>query len=146
MSREGNDREHTVVVGRKQVVPPSAAGNDPATARSRMAARRCEAHGANDPPRVADHANRVGHLRDMALATGVNETFVVNGTCHHDCPDSCGWQVTVTDGTAVKLRGNKDHPYTQGELCPKVEPVLDRVYQPRHILSAGSPPDRGSAS
>jgi hypothetical protein len=28
---------------------------------------------------------------------------VVNGTCHHDCPDSCGWQVTVTDGVAVKL-------------------------------------------
>ena len=24
----------------------------------------------------------------------------VNGVCHHDCPDSCGWTVTVEDGVA----------------------------------------------
>ena len=23
---------------------------------------------------------------------------VVKGACHHDCPDSCGWHVTVHDG------------------------------------------------
>ena len=74
-------------------------------------------------------------LVDMALATGDDETLVVNGTCHHDCPDSCGWQVTVTDGIAVKLRGNKDHPYSQGELCPKVNRFLDRVYSPDRILT-----------
>lgn len=44
-------------------------------------------------------------------------TTTVNGTCHHDCPDSCGWTVTVDDGAvagrvAVKLRGNPDHPYS----------------------------------
>ncbi|MEY2958164.1 MAG: hypothetical protein RLZZ01_732, partial [Actinomycetota bacterium] len=22
-------------------------------------------------------------------------TPTVHGTCHHDCPDSCGWTVTV---------------------------------------------------
>ena len=26
-------------------------------------------------------------------------TRTVNGTCHHDCPDSCGWTVTIDDGT-----------------------------------------------
>ena len=26
-------------------------------------------------------------------------TRTVNGTCHHDCPDSCGWTVTIEDGT-----------------------------------------------
>ena len=31
---------------------------------------------------------------------------VIHATCHHDCPDSCGWEVTVTDGVAVKLLGN----------------------------------------
>ena len=63
----------------------------------------------------------------------MSQTTVVNGTCHHDCPDSCGWQVTVTDGLAVKLRGNGDHPFSQGELCPKVNRFLDRVYSPdRH--------------
>ncbi len=62
----------------------------------------------------------------------------VDGTCHHDCPDSCGWTATVDDsGTApvaVKLRGNPDHPYSQGELCPKVNRFLDRVYSPDRVL------------
>ena len=83
----------------------------------------------------SENPEPVRSLVDMALATGVNETLVVNGTCHHDCPDSCGWQVTVTDGIAVKLRGNKEHPYSQGELCPKVNRFLDRVYSPDRILT-----------
>jgi anaerobic selenocysteine-containing dehydrogenase len=61
----------------------------------------------------------------------------VNGTCHHDCPDSCGWTVTVDDSpspVAVKLRGNPDHPFSQGELCPKVNRFLDRVYSPDRLL------------
>jgi anaerobic selenocysteine-containing dehydrogenase len=62
-------------------------------------------------------------------------TTVVHGTCHHDCPDSCGWTVTVTDGVAVKLRGDPEHPYSYGELCPKVNRFLDRVYSPDRILT-----------
>ena len=62
------------------------------------------------------------------------ERRVVHGTCHHDCPDSCGWEVTVEDGRAVKLRGRADHPFSQGELCPKVNRFLDRVYSPERIL------------
>lgn len=60
---------------------------------------------------------------------------IVLGTCHHDCPDSCGWEVTVDEGRAVKMRGNPDHPYSQGELCPKVNRFLDRVYSPDRILT-----------
>lgn len=59
----------------------------------------------------------------------------VLGTCHHDCPDSCGWVVTVDDGVAVRLRGNPDHPYSRGELCPKVNRFLDRVHHPDRILT-----------
>jgi anaerobic selenocysteine-containing dehydrogenase len=58
----------------------------------------------------------------------------VLGTCHHDCPDSCGWVVTVEGDTAVRLRGNRDHPYSRGELCPKVNRFLDRVYSPARLL------------
>jgi anaerobic selenocysteine-containing dehydrogenase len=62
----------------------------------------------------------------------------VNGTCHHDCPDSCGWTVTVDesgpDPVAVKLRGNPEHPFSEGELCPKVNRFLDRVYSPDRLL------------
>jgi len=59
---------------------------------------------------------------------------IVLGTCHHDCPDTCGWEVTVEGGVAVKMRGNAQHPYSQGELCPKVNRYLDRVYSPERIL------------
>jgi anaerobic selenocysteine-containing dehydrogenase len=66
----------------------------------------------------------------------------VNGVCHHDCPDSCGWVVTVDDGpaadaapVAVKLRGNPAHPYSVGELCPKVNRFLERVYSPERVLT-----------
>ncbi|MGI9644417.1 MAG: molybdopterin-containing oxidoreductase family protein [Ilumatobacteraceae bacterium] len=60
----------------------------------------------------------------------------VHGTCHHDCPDSCGWTVTVDPEreVAVKLRGNPAHPYSAGELCPKVNRFLDRVYSPDRLL------------
>jgi len=61
-------------------------------------------------------------------------SHTVLGTCHHDCPDSCGWVVTVEKGVAVKLRGNPDHPYSRGELCPKVNRFLDRVYHPDRLL------------
>jgi len=62
------------------------------------------------------------------------QSLRVLGTCHHDCPDSCGWVATVEDGVAVKLRGNPDHPYSRGELCPKVNRLLDRVYSPDRLL------------
>jgi len=61
-------------------------------------------------------------------------TRTVLGTCHHDCPDTCGWVVTVDDNRAVKLRGNHDHPYSRGELCPKVNKFLDRVYHADRLL------------
>ena len=68
------------------------------------------------------------------MAATEREDRTVLGTCHHDCPDSCGWIVTVENGVATKLRGNPDHPFSQGELCPKVNRFLDRVYSPDRLL------------
>ncbi len=59
---------------------------------------------------------------------------VVRGGCAHDCPDTCAWHVTVEGGTAVKLVGDPDHPYTHGALCAKVNRYLDRVYAPDRVL------------
>lgn len=59
---------------------------------------------------------------------------VVRGACHHDCPDTCAWEVTVREGVAVNLRGDPSHPFTDGQLCPKVNPFLDRVYHPDRLL------------
>lgn len=60
---------------------------------------------------------------------------VVRGACHHDCPDTCAWQVTVEDGVATKLVGDPEHPFTHGGLCAKVNGFLaDRVYSPDRLL------------
>ena len=67
------------------------------------------------------------------LVVSVAET-VVRGACHHDCPDTCAWEVTVRNGVAVHLRGDPNHPFTDGQLCPKVNPFLDRVYHPDRLL------------
>ncbi len=42
--------------------------------------------------------------------------------------------VTVEDGRAVDVRGDPDHPPTQGVLCTKVARYLDRTYSPERVL------------
>jgi anaerobic selenocysteine-containing dehydrogenase len=61
--------------------------------------------------------------------------MIVHGSCHHDCPDTCMWEVTVAGGRAVRLRGSSDHSLTAGQLCPKVNRFLDRVYHPDRLLA-----------
>ncbi len=57
----------------------------------------------------------------------------VRAVCPHDCPDACGLVVGVKDGRAVSLRGDRDHPFTQGFLCQKVTRYLERVYHPGRL-------------
>ncbi|MGH2613993.1 MAG: molybdopterin-containing oxidoreductase family protein [Thermomicrobiales bacterium] len=64
---------------------------------------------------------------------GENGTIVLRGACPHDCPDTCATLVEVRDGRAVGFRGDPDHPITQGWLCAKVRPYLDRVYSPDRL-------------
>jgi anaerobic selenocysteine-containing dehydrogenase len=42
--------------------------------------------------------------------------------------------VTVEDGRAVDLRGNRDHPFTRGFLCQKMARYLERVYSEERLL------------
>ncbi|HYV35133.1 MAG TPA: molybdopterin oxidoreductase family protein [Gemmataceae bacterium] len=65
----------------------------------------------------------------MALA----ELRTVRAVCPHDCPDTCGMVVTVENGRATKLRGDREHPFTRGFLCQKVTRYLDRVYHPGRL-------------
>jgi anaerobic selenocysteine-containing dehydrogenase len=55
------------------------------------------------------------------------------GACPLDCPDTCTWQLTVSDGRAVALRGDRDHPFTRGALCGKVNRYLDAVNGPDRL-------------
>lgn len=58
----------------------------------------------------------------------------IRAVCPHDCPDTCGMVVTVNDGKAIDLRGDRDHPFTHGFLCQKVARYLDRVYHRDRLL------------
>ena len=61
---------------------------------------------------------------------------VVHMACPHDCPDTCAIKVTVQDGRAIKIEGDKTHPTTNGFLCGKVgQGYLDLVYSPRRVLT-----------
>lgn len=67
--------------------------------------------------------------------TAVNEgAMTVIGACPHDCPDTCSMVITVENGRATGVRGNPDHPFTQGRLCAKTNNYTDRVYSPDRVL------------
>lgn len=57
------------------------------------------------------------------------EIFTDCTLCYH----SCGTQVTVEDGKAVKIKGLKSHPLNKGRLCPKGAHALDVVYDPGRL-------------
>ena len=58
----------------------------------------------------------------------------IKGCCPHNCPDTCGWVVTLDDaGTPTHITGDPDHPYTQGWLCSKVNRYLEFVFHPDRL-------------
>jgi anaerobic selenocysteine-containing dehydrogenase len=67
----------------------------------------------------------------VTISTGERQ---IRGTCPLDCPDTCSWVVTVKDGEAIELRAAKDHPYTRGALCVKVNPYLEHTQAPDRLL------------
>jgi anaerobic selenocysteine-containing dehydrogenase len=76
------------------------------------------------------------------------DTILVRGACPHDCPDTCATVTEVRDGRAVRFYADNDHPVTQGWLCAKVRPYLERVYHPerlQHPLRRVGPKGQGQA-
>ena len=68
------------------------------------------------------------------MTSPANPLQIVRGACGHDCPDTCSWVVEVRDGTAERLSGDPEHPFTRGTLCAKVNHYLERVYHPDRVL------------
>ncbi|HEX8997404.1 MAG TPA: molybdopterin oxidoreductase family protein [Ktedonobacterales bacterium] len=62
------------------------------------------------------------------------EIRVVRGACPHDCPDTCATVTHTQDGRAISFGAASEHPITQGWLCAKVRPYLERVYHPDRLL------------
>lgn len=58
----------------------------------------------------------------------------VQGACPHDCPDTCSMITTVENGRATAIKGDPNHPITNGWLCAKVRPYLERVYHPDRLM------------
>ena len=57
-----------------------------------------------------------------------------HSVCALDCPDACSLLLTIEDGKGTRLRGNPEHPVTQGFLCGKVTRYLEREYAPDRLL------------
>ncbi len=67
---------------------------------------------------------------------------VARSVCPFDCPDACGLLVDVEDGRAVRVRGDPEHPYSRGTLCPKMNEYDRTVHSPdrlRHPLLRTGP-------
>ncbi len=63
-------------------------------------------------------------------------TSTRHSVCALDCPDACSLLINVDEtGRGSRLRGNPDHPITQGFLCGKVARYLDREYSPQRLLA-----------
>ena len=58
----------------------------------------------------------------------------VKGCCPLDCQDSCSWVAKVEDGRVSRVAGAKDHPFTRGVLCAKVNDYEAKTYAPDRLL------------
>ena len=56
-------------------------------------------------------------------------------TCTRDCPNACGLIAVVEEGRVIELRGNPDHPITQGFHCHKCKDFVERAYSSDRILT-----------
>ena len=70
----------------------------------------------------------------MSAVPAASSQKTVIGACPHDCPDTCSMIVTVEDDRVVKVRGNPEHPFTDGRLCVKVNHYEERVHHPDRVL------------
>ncbi len=86
---------------------------------------------------------------DPPSASPLESRRTTRGTCSHNCPDTCGLLYEVEDGRAVSVKGDPNHPYTQGWLCIKVNHYLERVASPdrlRYPLHRSGPKGSGRFS
>lgn len=59
---------------------------------------------------------------------------LVKGCCPLDCQDTCSWVAEVEDGRVIRVTGAKEHPYTRGALCAKVNDYPERTYSSDRLL------------
>ena len=60
---------------------------------------------------------------------------IVRSVCPYDCPDTCGLLVYVEDNRVVKVKGDPEHPFTRGTLCPKMAHYERTVHSERRLTT-----------
>ena len=65
--------------------------------------------------------------------TQTSETF--RSVCPLDCPDACGFLLTVEDGKIQTIQGDPGHPYTRGFLCSKVRNSFLKKMAPENRIT-----------
>ncbi len=61
-------------------------------------------------------------------------TSEVKGCCPLDCQDGCSWVAHVDEGRVTKVTGSKEHPFTRGILCAKVNDYQAKTYAEDRLL------------
>lgn len=55
--------------------------------------------------------------------------------CMLDCPDGCSFIVATDDEGGMRIRGNPEHPFTQGFICAKTARFPERLAHPARITT-----------
>jgi anaerobic selenocysteine-containing dehydrogenase len=63
-----------------------------------------------------------------------SEKMTVKGACPQDCPDTCAFIYTVENGRLIDVKGDPQHPVTQGRLCTKLNDFAKHHYHPDRVL------------
>lgn len=58
---------------------------------------------------------------------------VKRSACPLNCPDSCGFLVNYSDEQGLQVRGEREHPVTQGFICSKGQALAERVFSPDRL-------------
>lgn len=59
---------------------------------------------------------------------------IKHAVCPHDCPDTCGWQVTLNEGRITRVSGDPANPVTRGIICAKAAHYPERIYGKERVL------------
>lgn len=52
-----------------------------------------------------------------------------------ECHSRCGVLLDVEQGKLIRVRGDKDHPFSQGYTCPKGRAAMELIYHPDRITT-----------
>ena len=76
----------------------------------------------------------VSNLSLIGCATE-NSSKRVFGACHHDCPDTCSWEIETQNDQVVSFKASSSNPYTAGKLCNKMDRFdSEVVFSPNRLL------------